>query len=108
MLGDSKTYSEKVADWRDTNKKESFISSFNSQNKKDKVKGGRADRLWVHLNDLFDNKAVRFTDEGISYYLPITHHLTFLPDPAAGWAVHGWVFRLPGSLPDCNENNISR
>ena len=29
-----------------------------------------------------------------------------LPDPAAGWAVHGWVFRLPGSLADCDEDNV--
>ena len=35
------------------------------------------------MNDLLDNGGVRFTDGGITYYLPITHHLTFLPDPVA-------------------------
>ena len=75
-----KTYEDKVSDWKAQNKKADFISKVKKDTKDNALKGKRADRLWVHMMDLFDNRGVRFTDEGITYYLPITHHLTLLPD----------------------------
>ena len=75
-----KTYEEKVKDWKASNKKSDFISKVKKDTKDPKLTGKRGDRLWTHMLDLFDNRGVRFTDEGITYYLPITHHLTFVPD----------------------------
>jgi hypothetical protein len=30
-----------------------------------------------------DNKGVRFTNDGLTYTMPVTHYFTFLPDPVA-------------------------
>ena len=76
------TYEDKVLNWKSSNSKEQFIRSFNEQHST-KLKGGRADRLYNHILSLFDYKAARFNDKGLTYYLPITHHLSFLPDPIA-------------------------
>jgi len=76
-------YDDKIKQWRDSTTKESFISQFNKEHKGYAVKGARAERLWVHINDMLDNHAVRFPEghtTEFSYTLPISHHLTFLPD----------------------------
>lgn len=81
---DRNAYDDKIKRWRSDTDKAKFIKDFNNEQKGSApVKGARADRLWVHINDMLDNHAVRFKDgPGLefSYYLPITHHLTFLPD----------------------------
>ena len=76
------TYEEKAQNWLKQNSKEEFIRSFNSQHKEN-VKGGRADRLYNHMVSLMELKGARFTDNGVSYTLPVTHYFTFLPDPVA-------------------------
>jgi len=76
------TYEEKAKTWKNQNSKEEFIRSFNKQHKAN-LKAGRADRLYRHIVSLLDTKAARFTDNGLTYYLPLTHHFTFLPDPIA-------------------------
>ena len=73
------TYEEKVKSWKQTHTQEEFIKQFNKEHNAN-VKGGRADRLYKHILSLLDTKAVRFTDNGMTYYLPITHYLSFLPD----------------------------
>jgi len=77
-----KSYEQRVKEWKESNTKADFISKVKKETGDKKLKGGRADRLWTHMMDLFDNRGVRFADDGgsITYYLPITHHLTFLPD----------------------------
>jgi ligand-binding SRPBCC domain-containing protein len=75
------SYKEKVKNWKSMNKKAEFIKKVRTETKDTKLTGARADRLWRHMNDLLDNGGVRFTADGITYYLPISHHLTWLPDP---------------------------
>ena len=76
------THAEKAENWKKEHTQKQFIDAFNRETKQN-VKGGRADRLYKHVISLLDHKGARFTDEGLTYYLPITHHLTFLPDFAA-------------------------
>lgn len=76
------TYEEKVKNWKDQHTQKQFIDAFNRETKGN-LKGGRADRLYKHVISLLDNKGARFTDDGLTYYLPITHHLTILPDVVA-------------------------
>lgn len=78
----TKSYAERAEEWKKMNTKDQFVRSFNKETGHN-VKGKRADRLYNHVISLLDHKGAQLTDNGIKYYLPITHHFTFLPDQVA-------------------------
>ena len=79
---EGETHEEKVKNWKNQHTKETFVRNFNKETG-ESVKGKRADRLYKHVISLLEHKGAQFTDNGIKYYLPITHHFTFLPDVVA-------------------------
>ena len=78
------SYEEKADQWKKMNSQATFVRTYNEQHG-ETLDSVRADRLYKHVLSLIDSKAARFTENPaglpqLSYYLPITHYLSFLPD----------------------------